>query len=133
MVFVETWLHKEHSDVDVINQLGLQDYAIYRQDRQMPNKNSPYIAEGDLDNPVGEHMGGGVMVAYRAPREYHPTFTRDRNEDSGDNVMNFEITYRYNCGPCNDNRSEAKIGLVAVYRRPGPFRQSQSHPAQSML
>ena len=58
VIFVETWLTNNHQDDVVISQLGLHGYTIFRQDREMPNENNAYVADGDLENPAGDHKGG---------------------------------------------------------------------------
>jgi len=89
--------------------LGLQGYTVFRQDRGSANNNNAY---GDNVNPDSGRCGGGILVAFRSDRI---SFDRTLAEDLYDNVMNFDINYRFNCQNCNEKQSK-KFGFTIVYR-----------------
>jgi hypothetical protein len=104
--------------------LGLQNYTIFRQDRGSYNIDNAY---GDNDNQDSGRRGGGIWVAFRcADGADGIKFERSLAEDYNDNIMNFDIEYKFNCRKCNaqslSEKPEKKFGFTVVYRRPGPYK-----------
>jgi len=98
--------------------LNLTGYEIFRQDRGNTNEDNAYNVGRILDSG---RRGGGIFVAFlhENPRL---KFKRSPAEDFGDNIMNFEMAYSFNCRRCKEKSGSGKFGFTVVYRRPGPYK-----------
>lgn len=121
IVFVETWLTKNHRSSDVMERLDLDGYRIIgrydRGDGHHEQNSYCLTTTGEEDR-----RGGGILVLWKQGCN-SVKCRKAPSENYADNVVNFDLYYAANCYKClNGKQWIQKFGLTIVYRRPGPFR-----------
>lgn len=125
VAIVETWLNSTHANDKVIECLNLEGYEVIRHDREQGHH--PDNAYGDEKSDVAGKRGGGIMLAWKNVPGFQ--VTRNIAEDYADSIVNFEISWKFQCCPCNEYgnqnlaKNEKTFGFTIVYRRPGTTQQ----------
>lgn len=121
LALVETWLTKDQSTGAIQTELGLEDYIIFRTDRQ----DNVYFGNKTED----QRRGGGILVAWK-PRgdvQFEEDIDRDKVFSCIDGIRSFIIKRKMNCSKCNNGKTLVCVSFRVCYRRPGPYAESLNH------
>lgn len=150
IAIVETWLTDRHENVHVSELLGLQNYIIWRQDRDAGHPEGgnqiklsqvapklkyyncclvdyyKYLGNAYEATTTGMEgrRGGGILLAwrnnYQLPNGFAVRLERNSSEDIGDCILSADILAGFSCQNCG-GVAESKFGFTIVYRRPAPI------------